>query len=960
MRILLTIIILCIANFLEAQDPVHRVFNNLNGLPSNSVYNILQDKKGFIWLSHDKGLSRFDGKQIINYKNPSAQSKSLSNLIEVNDTIWCQDFTGIYYKTNQKKELIATGFYTPGPFNSGGFVNNQIVSIKYDSIKIFNVATKITDGIALNNTYHTAVYFANKQAYFFDKNKIVCYNGLTYKEIFEIPKSKVVFTFLVQLKNKFYAVSKNSFPYIHELSNNTIKSFNYLPQGCFIQDVCVINNEIWFCTSSGAYCYDENFIPKYGGKCFFKNNSVSKVIQDKEGSYWFSTINNGVYIVPNINAILYNFNNESFTAVTSKNNNLLIGTNTNSIISFNSQNFTFNPLFKQPNNHEVLNIVYDSIKGKTYVSSTQLTSFHNGIVKSIIQLASKSVTKISNNLLVVAYASGIGIINTNQPLQLIDIPKWLQTKSGILDNNVFKLNINTGRCRDVLYDEGTQTLYAATANGLLYFSPHGNGEVKMNGKTIYASSITSLNNVIFVGTFVQNVIAITKYKATTQLNVSTNAIYKLHAFGNQLFAIADDGLIQYNLITQKKQQFTSADGLPKAELKDILVKNNVLYVATSLGLVKININDKKVNTVPPVIELNEVNVNGNDSVFKQNISLDHNQNNITINFSALTYKSNDKVKVKYKINDKDWITIDDDSRTLNLPSLSPSNYSISVKAINEDGIESTDNLQLNFTINNPFYKQWWFICAIVVLLFLLLLGYFRKTLHQQQLKNNLLAQKIKLEQDLQQSMMASIKSQMNPHFLFNALNTIQSYIYTNDKENASQYLGKFSTLTRMILDMSNKEIVALSEEIKAINLYLELEKLRFEDKLLYHFSIDNNISIETTFIPSMIIQPFIENAIKHGLLHKKNDWLLNITFNKKDNQLVVCIDDNGIGRKRSEELNKHKSKHQSFASNANQKRLAILNKGLPQSIALEIVDKTDVHGNALGTSVIMQIPFSKK
>ena len=104
MRILLTIIILCIANFLEAQDPVHRVFNNLNGLPSNSVYNILQDKKGFIWLSHDKGLSRFDGKQIINYKTPSAQSKSLSNLIEVNDTIWCQDFTGIYYKTNQKKD----------------------------------------------------------------------------------------------------------------------------------------------------------------------------------------------------------------------------------------------------------------------------------------------------------------------------------------------------------------------------------------------------------------------------------------------------------------------------------------------------------------------------------------------------------------------------------------------------------------------------------------------------------------------------------------------------------------------------------------------------------------------------------------------------------------------------------------------------------------------------------------
>ena len=230
-----------------------------------------------------------------------------------------------------------------------------------------------------------------------------------------------------------------------------------------------------------------------------------------------------------------------------------------------------------------------------------------------------------------------------------------------------------------------------------------------------------------------------------------------------------------------------------------------------------------------------------------------------------------------------------------------------------------------------------------------------------QQKNELLSQKMKLEQELQQSMLASIKSQMNPHFLFNALNTIQSYIYTNDKENASQYLGKFSTLTRMILDMSNKDIVTIAEEIKALQLYLELEQLRFEDKLKYTFNVDNNISTETTFIPSMLIQPYVENAIKHGLLHKKNDWFLSLHFTKANEGITIIIDDNGIGRKRSEELNKHKAKHhQSFATNANRKRLEILNRGLMQHIALEVIDKKDSYGNSLGTSVKLFIPFLKK
>ena len=207
-------------------------------------------------------------------------------------------------------------------------------------------------------------------------------------------------------------------------------------------------------------------------------------------------------------------------------------------------------------------------------------------------------------------------------------------------------------------------------------------------------------------------------------------------------------------------------------------------------------------------------------------------------------------------------------------------------------------------------------------------------------------------------MLSSIKSQMNPHFIFNALNTVQSYIYTNNKENASLYLGKFSELTRNILDMSNKEKVTLAEEIRALQLYVELEQLRFEDKLSYSFDIDKNISTETITIPSMLIQPYVENAIKHGLMHQKDLWKLLISFSLKDNSIEVIIDDNGVGRKASEAINKQRNKnHNSFATAANEKRLDILNKGLEKSISLFCIDKIDQNGYAKGTTMILNIPF---
>ena len=203
-------------------------------------------------------------------------------------------------------------------------------------------------------------------------------------------------------------------------------------------------------------------------------------------------------------------------------------------------------------------------------------------------------------------------------------------------------------------------------------------------------------------------------------------------------------------------------------------------------------------------------------------------------------------------------------------------------------------------------------------------------------------------------MLTSIKSQMNPHFFYNALNTIQSFIFTDDKKNASIYLSKFSKLTRMILEMSDKETVRLAEEINALTLYLDIEKVRFDTDFEFTIEVDNELDIDLINIPSMIIQPYVENAVKHGLLHKKGAKQLTIHLSRNATHLMIQIDDNGIGRARANELNQRKTdRHQSFATAANQKRLELLNSGRNTSVVIQYIDKP----NGGGTTVIISIPI---
>lgn len=255
------------------------------------------------------------------------------------------------------------------------------------------------------------------------------------------------------------------------------------------------------------------------------------------------------------------------------------------------------------------------------------------------------------------------------------------------------------------------------------------------------------------------------------------------------------------------------------------------------------------------------------------------------------------------------------------------------------------------------------IAVTLFLLSLLIIGYLLFKRYKANQKNELLKvsleeteKTLKAEKKAAESELKALKSQMNPHFIFNALNSIQEQFMFGDKLLANEQMGNFTTLTRQILTVSGKKKISLATEVDILTKYLELEKMRFDSDFTYLIKIAENIDDEYTELPPMLIQPFVENSIKHGLLHKKGLKELHLTFALNDDEtfLICTIQDNGIGRAQSKAI-QQKNKHNSFSTSAIAQRLELLYGGANMENLLQYKDLTDENGNPTGTVAILQI-----
>jgi LytS/YehU family sensor histidine kinase len=208
--------------------------------------------------------------------------------------------------------------------------------------------------------------------------------------------------------------------------------------------------------------------------------------------------------------------------------------------------------------------------------------------------------------------------------------------------------------------------------------------------------------------------------------------------------------------------------------------------------------------------------------------------------------------------------------------------------------------------------------------------------------------------------MSALLAQMNPHFLFNSLNSIDSYIIRNESKKASEYLNNFARLMRLILQNSRSNYISLKDELEALDLYMQMESLRFANRFSYELKVDPDIDTSSTLIPPMLIQPYVENAIWHGLMHKKEgeEGKVEITISRKDESLYCIIHDNGIGREKASALKAQKSgnRKRSMGMQITKDRIEMINKLYNTNTSMHVIDLHDEQGNATGTRVELIIP----
>lgn len=658
---------------------------------------------------------------------------------------------------------------------------------------------------------------------------------------------------------------------------------------------------------------------------------------------------NGLFIVTDIENIEFDLSNISPQRIAILENEILLSNSKGEIYKTDFSINKTNKIVEKRNQTEFFSMQFDAKKRKI-IALSNISYFFDTKNKSVYEykLNIKEIVTLDEKYYAVAGTSSSGLLQLDEDKNKSSIwdSVFLAFRNNEVNNHASLLPFQRGK--SVKFIEGNNTIYFVTNEGLFAVTPNSKVELNFNNAPIVADKLLHFENKLFIIN-VNNEILLLENDNIKVIFTSNEKIKLAKIFDNYLFYSVGSNFYKVNVANEKFMPEKTLFGLNANTIQDYVYKDDKLFLLLKDKMLTYNLLQQNVVVKTPKFILHSIISNNIEIDLKTSKKLPYNENNIEIQYSILNY-SNQNTDLYYKLNNNKWELLPSNSRTLSFLRLEPAKYSISF-SFNKEGNEILETV--DFQINAPFYKKWWFFALIFLLLSSIFGTFYYIRVSNLQKQNTLLKEKVKLEKMLTKSTLTSIKAQLNPHFFYNALNTIQAYIFSNDKRNASNYLNKFSDLTRLILDMSDKESITLRQELEALELYLELEKMRFSNDFTFEINKQNAIDLDFVKIPSMLIQPYVENAIKHGLLNSNFAKKLLLNFELDNDVLLVKIDDNGIGRKKASEIKN--IKHQSFSTDANFKRLEILNKENPDLVSVEFVDKYNTTNQPEGTVVILRI-----
>lgn len=380
--------------------------------------------------------------------------------------------------------------------------------------------------------------------------------------------------------------------------------------------------------------------------------------------------------------------------------------------------------------------------------------------------------------------------------------------------------------------------------------------------------------------------------------------------------------------------------------------DNWLFVATKEGLCEIDLTGSYRNPVPSPIWMRACFVNGRSFNPGSVCAFSHTQNSFRFYVDCIGFKDNFNPRWQYLLRGRNLEYETTAAPFVEFSNLEPGEYTLELRSLNNEGILSGP-IAYRFEVLSPWWFSWWAITAVILLATGFLLLLLALTIRRIKKREE---EKTKLHRQIAEYRMSALRAQMNPHFIFNAINSIQRYILQKNEREAYTYLAKFSHLIREVLNNASKNEVLLSKELTMLRLYIEIEQMRFDNS--FEFSLKNNLAdLHRVMMPGMLIQPYVENAIWHGImpLEGKRKGKLGITIDAKGDDLLITIEDNGIGREASGKIKKT-SGHASVGMSLTEQRLQLLNYGKKAGSCRAVIsDIRNSAGEVCGTRVELQI-----
>jgi ligand-binding sensor domain-containing protein len=942
-----------------SQEYGYTQYNSKDGLAGSTVYSMVQDKDGFMWFGTEGGLSRFDGTHFKNFGRQDglpdneiikvfADSKGRIWVVPFNKSV-CYYYQGkIYTPANDPmlKKIQVKDFVV-------GFAEDKAGNVLMHEFRKMYLVKSNGSVTAIDKINGEPITFINGIGTGANGKFFVCDGPGVYdfdSHSFLLRKTISFYGyhysgFAVGGKTMMWR-SDSAFNKVYDFAKDTQYTFPY--HLSHINQIVIDDKYFGDCTRNGAFLYNVN--NQASPMHFLPGITVNRVAKDREGSFWFATVGHGAYQLssPSVLNIRIRKNNmvAQVMAFARYRESILIGSDLNDIYRLNRKTGTLED--------DKFQTAHIGINPVVAISNYKDKIIVYGTLNYLDQIRNDGKKHFS-----IPYTCVKGLFLADERL-------LLATR-----DNVVAMDPETLRTKDTLWHERPTAIYArhdtvyiGTLNGLYCRLP--TGKVQFLGDTApeLSTRITAIQQdaagILWVGTYGDGLLG---YKAgqivaniKQQQGLASNVCRTFYLNGDHLWVGTDRGLNKIDITRAGHAviKYTTGDGLIADVINAIYVDSNRVFVGTPEGITFFD-EEKMSNQSECNLQFTDVTVG--DTAYYPGLApvkIPHAKNSIGFSFVGISYRSTGDIRYRYRLLglDSNW----HETRTtfVSYPTLPSGEYELQLQAFNKFDVPSK-LLSAPFMIEKLLYEKTWFRLLIVVL-FLSLTGLLvwviiRRVRKREQEKTAFIKRIADLEQ-------LSRKAQMNPHFIFNSLNSIQQYVMDADVAGANKFISGFSRLIRQTLDFSSKSEISLEEELDYLTNYLELEKTRLEGTFGWVVSIDPGVDPAEYYIPPMILQPFVENSVRHGLRFRRDkNGVVTITVKREGTHLICVLEDNGVGRKAAMQYKSISPiNYQSKGLSLTADRISMFNQEHTQKIDMAIEDLEDNFHNSLGTRVTISFP----